>query len=84
MTTQISLSAGEIQELSESVARLAEALARNERRQARMLRWAILAGLLLLLLTGYFLLERAGIAHAQDPAGFPKACHATSPAPPYR
>jgi hypothetical protein len=69
----------DLQQLNRAVASLSEALARSERRHAhaaRAMRWGALAVVSLLVFAGYLVGDRAGIAHAQNPAGFPQASNA--------
>jgi hypothetical protein len=76
MNTQSVAPAADLQQLSEVVASLTDALARSERRHAQMaraMRWGSLAVVLLLLAAGLAITGRAGIAHAQNAAGFPQA-----------
>lgn len=66
----------DLQQLSRTVARLTEALARSERRHAhlaRTIRWGALAAAALVLFGGFLVAERVGIAHAQNSGGFPQA-----------
>jgi hypothetical protein len=66
----------DLQQLSQAVASLSEALARSERRHAhvaRAMRWGALAVVSLIFVSGLVITGRAGIAHAQNPAGFPQA-----------
>jgi len=69
----------ELQQLSRTVASLAEALARSERRHAhlaRAMRWSALAVVALALFGGVLVADRIGIAHAQNTEGFPQAATA--------
>jgi hypothetical protein len=69
----------DLQQLSRTVASLAEALARSERRHAhlaRTMRWAALAVVALALFGGFVAADRIGIAHAQNPGGLPQAATA--------
>lgn len=70
------LNGTDVQQLSQAVASLAEALARSERRHAllaRSLRWGVLGLVSLLVAAGFLMVDRFGVAHAQNPAGFPQA-----------
>ena len=69
----------DLQQLTQTVATLAEALARSERRHAhlaRSLRWGTLALVTLLGGAGALLADRLGVAYAQQVAGFPQAASA--------
>lgn len=76
MSTQPVSPATDLQQLSEVVARLSDALARSERRHAhfaRAMRWGVAAMVALLFVGGLLITGRVGIAHADNPAGFPQA-----------
>ena len=69
----------DLEQLSRTVASLTEALARSERRHAhlaRAMRWGALAVVALALFGGLLVVERNGIAHAQNAGGFPQAATA--------
>jgi hypothetical protein len=79
MNTQATASAADLRQINETLASLTEALARSERRHAhlaRTMRWGALAVLALLVFGGALVADRVGIAHAQDPGGFPRAATA--------
>jgi hypothetical protein len=81
MNDQPSTPETDFQQLSRTVASLTEALARSERRHAhlaRTMRWAALAVAALVLFGGFLAADRIGIgiAHAQNPGGFPQAATA--------
>jgi len=76
MTIEPTSPATDLQQLSQALAELTEALARSERRfegLGRAVRWGVLGVLLLLLLAGLLIADLTGVAHAQDPGGFPEA-----------
>ncbi|AGA89220.1 hypothetical protein Thimo_0351 [Thioflavicoccus mobilis 8321] len=75
-TTQPLASTSDLQQLNQTVASLAEALARSERRHAhlaRTMRWGALGLFSLLILAGFMIADRAGLAFAQSPGGSPQA-----------
>lgn len=76
MTIQPTSSTTDFQQFSQSVDDLTEALARSERRYARlgrMVRWGAIGGPALLVLAGFLVADRNGIAQAQVTGGFPQA-----------
>lgn len=78
MTTQPT-SATEIQQLTQAVAGLTEALARSERRYirlGRLVRWGAVATVSLATFGGFLLVDRVGTAHAQNQSGVPQATSA--------
>jgi hypothetical protein len=79
MNTESISTAADIRQLNQAVAGLTEALALSERRYAhlgRMVRWGTVALAGVLLLAGFLIADRTGIAHAQSDAGFPQATSA--------
>jgi hypothetical protein len=76
MTTPTASSVSDVQQLSQAVAGLAEALARSERRHAqlgRMVRWGVLALIALLAFGSLLVFDRSGVAQAQNAGEFPQA-----------
>jgi hypothetical protein len=79
MTTPSTFATTDLQQLTQAVAGLTEALARSERRHARlgrMVRWGSVATVSLLIFGGFLVADRLGTAHAQDQSGFPQATSA--------
>ena len=76
MRTESTSALTDVQQLSQAVSSLAEALAVSERQHqhlARSLRWGVLGLVSLLLVAGFLAVDRMGVAHAQNPGGFPQA-----------
>jgi len=74
--TQADSSISDLQQLNQTVANLAQALAQSERRHAHlasMVRWGALAMVSLLVFAGFLMTGRIGIAQAQNPSAFPQA-----------